>query len=216
LAFVRQYYREAATPFIERKRKIEAEEEPFVPPYSEDSEPAFLAEWIEADESLHVLAYSCVSMLASALHLYLEEWVRQSRVPVDVERHKAAFKKGRLAGYGAHFAERFGLDLTSGPANLDLLGEVVLARNVVQHPPSITCNRTRYTDADISKLRRPFFVSEREAELLADDGGDFGAFLLPTLHIDEAQMLTALTEVEKFAEWFEREIEAKVYELRRR
>lgn len=63
--FIRQYYATASAPYVERKRKIEAEEEPFVPPYSEDGEPAFLKEWLEADESLHVLGYSCISMLCT-------------------------------------------------------------------------------------------------------------------------------------------------------
>jgi len=69
-----------------------------VPPYSEDAEPPFLEEWIEADDSLHVLAYSCVSMLAAALHLYLETWVSESHIPVD-ETLKKSFKK--LAGFPA-------------------------------------------------------------------------------------------------------------------
>ena len=63
LAFIEQLYVNSAVSFIERKRKIEAEEKPFVPPYSEDPEPAFLSEWLEADESLQVLGGSCVSML---------------------------------------------------------------------------------------------------------------------------------------------------------
>jgi hypothetical protein len=83
IAFIRQLFETTSAPYIERIRKIEGEEEPFVPPYSEDGEPPFLEEWIEADESLHILAYSCVSMLAAAMHLYLEAWVDQSRVPVD-------------------------------------------------------------------------------------------------------------------------------------
>lgn len=74
IGFIRQLYTTASAPYLERQRKIEAEEEPFVPPYSEDGEPPFLEEWLEADESLHVVAYSCVSMLAAALHLYFETW----------------------------------------------------------------------------------------------------------------------------------------------
>jgi hypothetical protein len=38
---IRQYYEQAARPFSETIQKIEAKEEPFVPPYSEDPEPAF-------------------------------------------------------------------------------------------------------------------------------------------------------------------------------
>lgn len=34
---IRHYYEQAAQPFSETIRRIEAEEEPFVPPYSEDS-----------------------------------------------------------------------------------------------------------------------------------------------------------------------------------
>jgi len=52
IAFIRQFYDAASLPFVERKRKIDAGEDPFVPPYSEDDEPPFLSEWIEADESL--------------------------------------------------------------------------------------------------------------------------------------------------------------------
>jgi hypothetical protein len=55
IKFINQFYKAASLPFAEKKRKIEAEEEPFVPPYSEDADPHFLNEWIEADESLQVL-----------------------------------------------------------------------------------------------------------------------------------------------------------------
>ncbi len=88
LKFVCQFYVTSSMPYLERKRKIEAEEEPFVPPYSEDGEPAFLAEWLEADESLHILAYSCISMLAAALHLYFKAWVKESGVPTDEQQFK--------------------------------------------------------------------------------------------------------------------------------
>ena len=70
LAFIEQLYVNSAAPFIERKRKIEAEEEPFVPPYSEDPEPAFLSEWLEAEESLQVIGHTCISMLSASFHLY--------------------------------------------------------------------------------------------------------------------------------------------------
>jgi hypothetical protein len=213
IGFIRQLYGTACAPYVERKRKIEAEEEPFVPPYSEDGEPPFLEEWLEADESLHVLAYSCVSMLAAALHLYLETWVKQSGVPVDESLKKSVFKKsGWFAGYKAHFAQHFKIDFEAGPANLGMLEEVVLARNRIEHPSSITSRRTQYADADLKKLRHPFFVDEREAALLADaDEGEKLWFIPPTLHVTEEQLLAAVSEVERFAEWFESEIETQVY-----
>ena len=46
LAFIKQLYLNGASPFDDRKRKIENEEAPFIPPYSEDGEPAYLNEWL--------------------------------------------------------------------------------------------------------------------------------------------------------------------------
>lgn len=213
--FLRQFYGMAVVPFVERKRKINDKEEPYDPPYSEDGEPAFLAEWIEADESQHVLAYSCLSMLAGSLHLYFESWVHQSRRPVDVELKKVFKKQGKIAGYRAHFEQKFGIDFGSCPADLKLLEEIILARNVVQHPPSITSNWTRYSDDDLQKLRTPFFINEREAALLLDDSEDLPRYLLPTVHISEEQLIAAIGEAEKFAGWFEEQIVAVLYGQRR-
>ncbi|MBK9784519.1 MAG: hypothetical protein IPP59_10205 [Betaproteobacteria bacterium] len=95
--FIRQFYEMAAAPFIERKRQIEAEEEPFVPPYSEDPEPAFLEEWLEAEESLQVIGRTCISMLAAVFHLYFKTWERQIGIPVD-DSFKADFKNGWFNG----------------------------------------------------------------------------------------------------------------------
>ncbi len=212
LEFIRQLYDTSSALYVERKRKIEVGEEPFVPPYSEDAEPAFLKEWIEADESLHVLAYSCISMLAAALHLYLETWASESRVPVD-EALKKSFKKiGWFPGYRTHYSQRFAIDFEACPENLRLLEEVVLARNRFEHPPSITSIRTNYADADLKKLPHPFFVDEREAALFADaEEGERAWFIPPTLHVTEKQLLAAIAVVEGFAKWFDAEIESRVY-----
>jgi hypothetical protein len=39
--FILKFYDEAVKPFLQTQRLIEAGEEPFVPPYSEDGEPPF-------------------------------------------------------------------------------------------------------------------------------------------------------------------------------
>ncbi|MBU6481542.1 MAG: hypothetical protein KGS09_13470, partial [Nitrospirae bacterium] len=210
IGFIRQFYATASEPYIDRKRKIEAEEEPFVPPYSEDGDPPFLEEWIEADESLHLLAYSCISMLATALHLYLETWVKQSGIAVAESLKKSVFNKhGWFAGYKTHFAQYFDVAFDAAPTNLKMLEEVVLARNRIQHPSSITSNRTEYANSDLKKLRHPFFVDERESALLADADEEREPWIIPpTLHITEAQLVVAVSEVERFAEWFETAIRA--------
>ena len=204
LEFIEQFYKNSAAPFVERKRKIEAEEEPFVPPYSEDGEPPFLAEWIEADESLNVLGRSCISMLAALFHLYLKTWERQIGIPID-ESLKSCFKKnGWFHGYKAYFAERLGVRFEDSPCDLSLLEEFVLARNRVQHPESITTHSTHYSDSDLKKLPRPFFVDEKEFDLFADvDEGVRSWLMPPTVHVTAEKLLSALSEVARFSKWLE-------------
>ena len=213
IAFIRQFYATASEPYVERKRKIEAHEEPFVPPYSEDAEPPFLDEWLEADESLHVLAYSCISMLSAALHLYLESWVKQSRIAVDESMKKSVFKKkGWFSGYDAHFTKHFNVAFKSGPSDLKMLKEVVLVRNRIEHPYSITDQKTQYSASDLKQLRHPFFIDETEMTLLGySDDEEVPQFMLPTVHISKAQLLAAVAEVEGFSAWFDPAIEAVVY-----
>lgn len=205
LEFIDQFYRNSAAPFIERKRRIEAEEEPFVPPYSEDSdEPAFLAEWIEADESLKVLGRSCISMLAASFHLYLKTWERQIGIPVGKSLKPYFKKNGWLHGYKAYFAQRVGVRFEDSPCDLLLLEELVLARNRVQHPESITTHSTHYSDSDLKKLPRPFFVDERELDLFAEvDEGVRNWLLPPTVHVTADKLLSAVSEVARFAKWLE-------------
>ncbi len=213
IAFIRQFYATASEPYIERKRKIEAHEEPFIPPYSEDDEPPFLDKWLEADESLHVLAYSCISMLAAALHLYLESWVKQSGIVVDQSMKKSVFKnKGWFSGYDAHFTKHFNVAFKNGPSDLKMLEEVVLVRNRIEHPPSITDQKTQYSASDLKQLRHPFFVDKTEMALLGySDEEAIPRFMLPTVHITEMQLLAGVAEVERFSVWFDPAIEAAVH-----
>ncbi len=213
IAFIRQFYATASEPYVERKRKIEAHEEPFVPPYSEDAEPPFLDEWLEADESLHVLAYSCISMLSTALHLYLESWVKQSRIAVEESMKKSVFKKkGWFIGYDAHFTKHFNIAFKTGTSDLKMLNEVVLVRNRIEHPYSITDQKTQYSASDLKQLRHPFFVDKTEMALLGySDEEEVSQFMLPTVHISKAQLLAAVAEVEGFSAWFDPAIQTVVY-----
>lgn len=203
LAFIAQLYSNSAAPFIERKRKIEAEEDPFVPPYSEDPEPAFLEEWLEAKESHQVIGQMCISMLSATFHLYFKTWERQLGVHVD-SSFKSAFKRGWFNGYKEYFLRQFGVNFENSPCNLSLLEELVLARNRVQHPESITDQGSQYSENDLKKIPSPFFVDDRDFELLADmDEGERSWLVPPTIHVTSEKLSAAISEVTRFAEWLE-------------
>jgi hypothetical protein len=70
-AFIRGFFDEAFAGFHETECRIDQTEPPFDnPPYSEDSEPAFLTEWIDAGTSAELVAQACVSLLSDTLKLY--------------------------------------------------------------------------------------------------------------------------------------------------
>lgn len=211
--FIRQFYATTSTPYLERKQKIEAKEKTFLPSYCEDAEPAFLSEWLEADESVHVLGYSCISMLAAALHLYFKTWVAKSGIPVS-EKLKSHFREtGWFNGYKIHFYNSLVIDFGACSSRLDLLKEVILARNRIEHPISITGIRTSYVENDLQKLTSPFFVNQSEAVLYADtENEDLSWLIPPTLWVTEKQLLDAIVEVENFTAWFEAEIMNRIDE----
>jgi hypothetical protein len=214
--FIRDFYRDASFPFTERRRKIEAGEEPFEPPYGEYDEPPFLEEWMDAGESLDVLGQMCISMLASTLQLYLKEFINDLfarydnaslakagiRQPVETE---GAFKKGWINGYRAYFRDTLGVDWGNAPADLTLLEQIVLARNTVQHPDRLTSLRVRQSEHDAKRYPRGFFVDEDELKMF----GEFpslGDFFRPwRLDITEDKLWAAVEEVEKFCVWLEQE-----------
>lgn len=201
--FIRQFYEIAAAPFIERKRQIEAEEAPFIPLYSEDPEPAFLEEWLEAEESLQVIGRTCISMLAAVFHLYFKTWERQIGIPVD-DSLRADFKNGWFNGYKAYFARHFRIRFEDSTVRLGVLEEIVLVRNRAQHPESITMDRSHYSDSDLKKLPHPFFIDENDASLFSDNEEGERAWLMePAIHVTAEKLFSVLSEVKRFSEWLE-------------
>lgn len=201
--FIRQFYVTSSAAYIERKRLIEAEGEPFVPQYSEDPEPAFLDEWLEAEESLQVLGRTCISMLAAIFHLYFKTWEHQIGIPVGATL-KADFKNGWLNGYKAYFARHFRVRFEDSPASLAILEEIVLVRNRNQHPESITMDSSHYSDSDLEKLPHPFFIDENDASLFSETEENERAWLMaPSIRVTAEKLFAALSEVESFAEWLE-------------
>ncbi|VWC82279.1 hypothetical protein BLA39750_01291 [Burkholderia lata] len=209
VGFIRQLYSDSTAPFVERMRLIEAKEPPFEPPYSEDGEPAFLTEWIEASDSVQVLGHACVSMLAGALHVYFETWERKAGIEIEPDVRTPFFrKKGWLRAYQVVFRQALGVRLEDSGADIALLEQLVLARNRAQHPGSLTRVTPTHTPKDLAKHPSPFFLTDRERELIADsEASGFDAsskwMMEPTLHVNPDKLEAVLVEVERFANWFD-------------
>ncbi|MGL4438515.1 MAG: hypothetical protein ACRCUE_04530 [Bosea sp. (in: a-proteobacteria)] len=215
--FIRRFYEGAGERFRTTIRKIEAEEVPFDdPPYSEDSEPAFMEEWMEAITSLEMLGRTCVSMLSASLQLYFKTWEQELRVEWEPGERKAAFKNGFVQGYRKYFGSVLNLSWGDCPVDFDILEDMVLARNSDQHPDQITTMRVALVRQERSDERPPFFVNESERKMFFDPDMASNSWMRPSLHVSHDRLAIAIEQVEILGEWLEERMFDAKYPARRR
>ena len=128
LKFATYFFENASKPFIHLISAIENEEPPFVPVYVESGEPQYLQEWQDARTGFESVGLTALSMVASSLQLFLNDWVRHRLESLGKPQYSRKHKKGWFHAY-RKILEGVGFDLTECPANLELIEQAVLARN---------------------------------------------------------------------------------------
>ena len=206
LKFIKQFYKTSTEPYVECMRLINEGQEPFTFIYSEDSEPAYLNEWQEAEESIQVHGRVCLSMLSTVFKLYLETLVKQLNIPID----KNLIKKGWLNTYKTSFANNLEIKFEDAPTNLAVLGEIPIARNRIQHPESITSDSSHYLTSDLKKLSQPFFVIDKEEFDLSGLEVGLRSWMYMPIMVSQDKLLTAISEIEKFSEWLDEKIKERI------
>jgi hypothetical protein len=215
--FIRFFYEEGAKGFGAIKHQIEEELPPFDdPPYSEDPEPAYLEEWMDAEAAAGVLGIACVSMLSDSLKLYFKT-LEERVIGFSFGDRKLAFRQGFVPAYLHALGEILDTDWSDCPIDRDLIEQVVLARNRGQHGEDLTSFDVRYDKATLEKHPRPFFVSDDELSVLTSEEGSLASLLRPTLKVGAAQLSKALDEVDALADWIESRLDkANEWRLRER
>jgi hypothetical protein len=139
---IERLYEGAAGVFIERKRKIEAGEDPYEPPpfdpEIDDPEPPFLEEWIEANDFQDIIGQACISIVHSCLKDYLDGAIERSGIEGQADRFLSQRRnsvKGEswFGRYVALFADAYSIDWNRSPVPTEDLEEINLARNDIQH-----------------------------------------------------------------------------------
>ena len=200
--FIRYFYENAMTAFQETMRKIETQEAPFDdPPHSEGDEPPYLKDREDASDAVDVLGTVCITMLYTSLKLYFRSWEEKLGIRWARGERERAFKKGDLRGYRVCFEEVLGQSWSDCPANLELIEQIVLARNRTQHPEDITTMQVSHSKADLRKYPRPVFTSELEWRCLEYAEGKYLGN--PTVHVSSDDIHAAITETEKLVSWLE-------------
>ena len=110
----------------------------------------------------------------------------------------------RSQGYKWIFGARLGIEWADCPADFAVLEQIFLARNRDQHPDRITTQSVDHHRGDLEKFAEPFFLSDADYKILADDpefaGNPFFSF---RIHVTGEKLLAAINEVDALAEWLE-------------
>lgn len=95
-----------------------------------------------------------------------------------------------------------GVGWDSCPANLQLIGQIVLARNRDQHPEDIWSLGVNHSEKDRERYPSPFFIEQGERNLLNDASED-AISMSARLHVSAEKLEQAIREVEALAVWLE-------------
>jgi len=202
-AFIRAFYGTGAQSFDSVKRRIEDGHPPFDnPPYSEDPEPAYLEEWMDAEASVEVLGLASISMLSDSLKLYLNT-LAERVIGFSFKNPKVAFRYGFLPAYFDALGEILATDWSDCPVDRALIEQIVLVRNRGQHGGDLTSFTVTHDRSMMEKHPRPFFVSDGELSMLTSEDGSLGSLLLPTVRVSAAGLERAIQEVDALADWID-------------
>jgi hypothetical protein len=201
-AFIRHYFDEGSSPFLETIRKIEAEEAPYQPPEFDpetmSEEPPFLEEWLRAKTGLEVVGQTSVSMLSESLKVFFATHEMNAGLDCKSSCGANIFARGFIHGYKACFAKH-GVNWSNCPVNFEVLEQVVLARNASQHVNHITDTRVNHSPSTLRKYPSPLFISDYEKEFMKSRVGSW--MMDPAIHVTRADLYLAIDEVEKLAAW---------------
>jgi hypothetical protein len=199
---IRYLYADGAKSFALTQQQIEDELPPYDdPPYSEDPEPPYLNEWLQAATARDVLAIFCISLLSDTVKLYLE--TLRSRVIGFTFKDPQPFKEGFVAAYKEVLGHILDTDWSDCPADFGIIEQVVLARNRGQHGESLLTLDVTHDRRTLQKYPRPFFVSDEERDTWERIGGSPDSFLAPSIKISPETLSAAIDHVEKLADWID-------------
>jgi hypothetical protein len=215
--FIRQYYAVAIAPFETIKSQIESGEEPYEPHYSEDGEPPFQVEWSDADTSVQVVGRTCVTMLSESVKLYFQTWEELLGVKCQPALAPLFKKQGFVAGFKECFRQVAELNWDECPADLSIIEQIVLARNVAAHHNGYLGSISVHYPKEVrEKLESPLFLHDYEKGALDEDQKSVFTFLGSKLVITRETLDEAVRHVELLVDWTEPKLQEVRWRPRRR
>jgi hypothetical protein len=201
---IRQFYEGAVEPFLETKYLIDKQLPPFVPRYSEDPEPAYLEEWIDAATCEQLVGLSCVSLLSDSLKLYFGTLQRDViGFQFNAAEAKAFKDRGFLQAHKMALGEILDTNWSDCPVDFEIIEQVVLARNRGQHGTSFVTMNVQHDGRTLREFPSPFFARDHESFDPARVDSPFISILAPSVEVTRDKLFTAIDHVEKLAHWID-------------
>lgn len=202
---IRLFYEEGRVPFEQLKRQIEDGVPPFEPPpfnpEYDDSEPPFLSEWIEAEQTRELVGMLAVSLLSDTLKLYFEELEREIGFEfISKKAREDHFKQGFVPAYKQILEHIMGDKFYSCGVRFDIIEQVILARNDLSHNGRLITFSTKHNRKTLEKHPNPFFANDDLRSEYSNKCVQWGG--LP-IEVSRDRLLEAITEVEKLADWIQ-------------
>jgi hypothetical protein len=199
LRFTTQLYDSIVAPFEAAKRRIEANEPPYVderdPEYAD--EPAFLKEWQQADDSIMVIGQWCLCMVQASLQAYLRKcigplgsvWWNSASLSDEVAKKKGGSWFGR---YRLLFLENLGIDWNSGSVSVRELEQLNLTRDDLIHNMDMFSANVERIDKHAERFPTGLFTDEL-----------WSGLGIERIKIDRAKLQLAIRLVSQFCAWLD-------------
>jgi hypothetical protein len=199
LDFIERLYDGAISQFEETKRKIEAQEPPYLDSRDPEcvDEPAFLPEWQDADDSIMTIGYWALCMVQSSLKAYLREcvgplgnvWWNPDQLKAELPNKKGGSEFGR---YRLLFLEDLEVDWNQGPVKLADLEQLNLTRDDLTHQVDMFNTNVARAAKHASRYPAGMFVDEPWARVGVE-----------RLKVDKEKLLLAIDLVRRFCGWLD-------------
>lgn len=207
LGFIGRFYASAAETFEATKRKIEANEEPYVPKYEPGDFDGYeyQGEWNEADESLRVLGHCALGLLEKALHDYLREFVMREAGVRHTEDLSPILKryggKGWFDNLCSFLKQETPFDWSRSPVPFERIEQINLTRNDVVHNPAI--DNTSPEQSEGHFLKHPVSLFADEVDLVASVGEDGNPLCPVMINVTRKKLMASVEDVRQFCGFVE-------------
>jgi hypothetical protein len=158
-----------------------------------------------------MLGRTCIPMLSASLQLHSKTWEDELEIAWPDGERKNAFKKGIVPGYKTCFGTLLNLHWDDCPADFDLLEQIVIARNLDQHPDNIATMSVSHTYKDRKRFQDLFFVKEADKRMYSNSELEGITWINPSVYVSGDGLTRVIDDVEKLAEWLEERILAFRY-----